>query len=53
MLEGTPSIEIEGETVVAAPDTIVPSALGLVHAIRNETDARVRFLVVKTPTPKA
>jgi quercetin dioxygenase-like cupin family protein len=53
VLEGTPAIEIEGETVVAAPDTIVPSALGLVHAIRNETDARVRLLVVKTPDPKA
>jgi len=53
VLEGTPSIEIEGETVVAAPDTIVPSALGLVHAIRDETDQRVRFLVVKTPNPKS
>jgi quercetin dioxygenase-like cupin family protein len=53
VLEGTPSIAIGGEAVVAAPDTIVPSALGLVHAIRNETDARVRLLVVKTPNPKA
>ena len=53
VLEGTPAIEIEGETVAAAPDTLVPSALGHVHAIRNESDARVRFLVVKTPNPKA
>ena len=53
VLEGTPAIEIEGETVAAAPDTLVPSALGRVHAIRNESDARVRFLVVKTPNPKA
>jgi len=52
VLEGTPAIEIEGETVVAAPDTLVPSALGHVHAIRNETEERVRFLVVKTPNPK-
>ena len=53
VLEGTPAIEIEGETVEASPDTLVPSALGHVHAIRNEGDARVRFLVVKTPNPKA
>ena len=53
VLEGTPSIEIEGETVAAAPDALVPSALGRVHAICNESGARVRLLVVKTPNPKA
>jgi quercetin dioxygenase-like cupin family protein len=53
VLEGAPTIEIEGETVAVAPDTLVPSALGHVHAIRNESDMRVRFLVVKTPNPKA
>jgi quercetin dioxygenase-like cupin family protein len=53
VLEGTPSIEIEGEVLAAAPDTLVPSAAGHVHAIRNEGDARVRFLVIKTPNPKA
>jgi len=52
VLEGVPAIEIEGETVLATPDTLVPSALGRVHAIRNETEERVRFLVVKTPNPK-
>ena len=53
VLEGTPAIEIEGEVVTAEPGTLVPSALGRVHAIRNESEARVRFLVVKTPNPKA
>ena len=53
VLEGTPAIEIEGETAVAGPGTLIPSALGHLHAIRNESDARVRFLVVKTPNPKA
>jgi len=53
VLEGAPAIEIEGETVAAEPDTIVPSAAGRVHAIRNEGDGRVRFLVVRTPNPKA
>jgi mannose-6-phosphate isomerase-like protein (cupin superfamily) len=53
VLEGTPTIVIEGDTVVAGADTLVPSAAGHTHAIRNETTAGVRFLVVKTPNPKA
>ena len=53
VLEGSPSVEIEGELVTAGPDTLVPSAAGRVHAIRNEGEGRVRFLVVKTPNPKA
>jgi quercetin dioxygenase-like cupin family protein len=53
VLEGTPTIETGEETLAAAPDDLVPSAAGHVHAIRNESDARVRFLVVKTPNPKA
>ncbi len=53
VLEGTPSVEIEGETVEARPDVLIPSTAGHLHAIRNESDARVRFLVVKTPNPKA
>ena len=53
ILEGTPSIDIEGETATLAPDALVPSAAGHVHAIRNEGEQRVRFLVIKTPNPKA
>jgi quercetin dioxygenase-like cupin family protein len=53
VLEGTPSIDVEGEVVAVAPDTLVPSAAGRIHAIRNESDERVRFLVVKTPNPRA
>ncbi len=53
VLEGSPVVEIEGELITAAPDTLVPSAAGHIHAIRNEGEARVRFLVVKTPNPKA
>lgn len=53
VLEGTPTIECGDETLAAAPDTLVPSAAGHLHAIRNESDGRVRFLVVKTPNPKA
>jgi quercetin dioxygenase-like cupin family protein len=52
VLEGAPTIEIEGEAMVALADTLVPSAAGRTHAIRNESAATVRFLVVKTPNPK-
>jgi quercetin dioxygenase-like cupin family protein len=53
VLEGTPSIDIEGETATLAPDALVPSAAGHVHAIRNDGEQRARFLVIKTPNPKA
>jgi quercetin dioxygenase-like cupin family protein len=52
VVEGSPSVEIEGEAVTATPGTLVPSAAGHVHAIRNEADAQVRILVVKTPNPR-
>ena len=53
VLEGIPSIDIEGEAAEVAADMLVPSAAGHVHSIRNESDKRVRLLVVKTPNPKA
>ena len=36
VLEGSPTMEIEGETGTAAPGALVPSSAGRVHAIRNE-----------------
>jgi quercetin dioxygenase-like cupin family protein len=53
VLEGTPVIEIEGETAETAPGTLVPSKAGHLHSVGNESDARVRFLVVRTPNPNA
>jgi len=53
VLEGSPSVEIESETVVAATGALIPSAAGHLHSIRNESDGLVRFLVVKTPNPAA
>ena len=53
VLEGTATIEIEGETAPAARDTLIPSTAGHLHSIRNESDGVVRFLVVKTPNPRA
>jgi quercetin dioxygenase-like cupin family protein len=52
VLEGAPVVEIEDESVVAAPDMLIPSAAGHVHAVRNEGDAVARVLVVKTPNPR-
>lgn len=53
VLEGTPRVEIEGETVTAAPGTLIPSTTGRLHSVRNEGPGVARFLVVKTPNPKA
>jgi quercetin dioxygenase-like cupin family protein len=53
VLEGTVTVEIEGESAAAARDTLIPSIAGGLHSIRNEGDAVARFLVVKTPNPKA
>ena len=53
VLEGAPSVEIEGETVAAAPGSLIPSSAGRLHSIRNDSDGLVRFLVVKTPNPAA
>ena len=53
VLEGTPSIEIEGEMLTAAVGALIPSSAGHLHSIRNESDGLVRFLVVKTPNPAA
>jgi mannose-6-phosphate isomerase-like protein (cupin superfamily) len=52
VLEGAPLMEIDGETVTVARDTLVPSTAGHLHSIRNESDTVARFLVVKTPNPR-
>ena len=53
VLEGAPTFEIEGEPAQLAPGTLIPSGPGRLHGVRNESDGQVRFLVVKTPNPKA
>jgi mannose-6-phosphate isomerase-like protein (cupin superfamily) len=53
VLEGAPLFDVAGETVQATVDTLVPSASGHLHAIRNPGPGTARFLVVKTPNPKA
>lgn len=53
ILEGTPTFEIDGETAQIAPGTLIPSGPDRLHGVRNESAAQTRFLVVKTPNPKA
>lgn len=53
VLEGAPTVEIEGESAQLPRDRLIPSTAGHLHSIRNESDGVVRFLVVKTPNPRA
>ncbi len=52
VLEGEPLVEVEGETVAAVRDTLIPSTAGHIHSIRNAGDSVTRLLVVKTPNPR-
>ena len=52
VLEGSPSIEIEGETTAATAGTLVRARR--TPALHPQRERRpVRFLVVKTPNPAA
>jgi quercetin dioxygenase-like cupin family protein len=53
VLEGEPTFEIDGEPVQVVRDTLIPSGSDHLHSVRNESAGVVRFLVVKTPNPKA
>ena len=51
VLEGRGIVEIGDERQEVFPDTLVESPARIPHRLLNESDARVRFLVVKTPRP--
>jgi quercetin dioxygenase-like cupin family protein len=51
--EGSPVVQIEGESEQVGPNTLIPSAKGLHHAFRNDGDAPVRILIIRTPSPNA
>ena len=53
VLEGEPTIEIGEEKQRVAADHLVESPANITHCLYNETDARARILVVKTPKPTA
>jgi len=49
LLEGRGTVEIAGEKQTVVPNTLIPSPARIPHRLMNESDALVRFLVVKTP----
>ena len=51
VLEGTGVVEIGDEKKTAGPDTLIDSPANIVHCWYNESDALLRFLVVKVPRP--
>jgi mannose-6-phosphate isomerase-like protein (cupin superfamily) len=52
VLEGETVIEIGKEKETVRKDSLVESPAGIVHCIYNETDEKVRVLVVKIPRPE-
>lgn len=52
VLEGTGVVEIGGEKKEIGQDTLVNSPARIPHCWYNESDALLRFLVVKVPRPK-
>ncbi len=52
VLEGTGVVEIGEERREVGADTLIDSPAKIPHCWYNESDAVVRFLVVKVPRPK-
>jgi quercetin dioxygenase-like cupin family protein len=51
VLDGTGVVEIGDEKRQIAADTLVESPKDIVHCWYNESDAPLRFMVVKAPRP--
>ncbi len=51
VLEGKGIVEIGEERMEVEKDNIIESPANIPHCLKNESDAIVRFLVVKTPNP--
>ena len=51
VLEGRGIVEIGDEKKEAAKDTMIDSPKGIMHCWYNESDERLRILVVKVPFP--
>jgi quercetin dioxygenase-like cupin family protein len=53
VVEGSPVAQVEGEEQRLAPQTLVPSSAGHQHGFRNDGEATVRILIIRTPSPNA
>ena len=51
VLEGEGVVEIGDEKQTVGPDILIDSPADIVHCWYNESDALLRFLVVKVPRP--
>ena len=52
VLEGTGVVEVGEEKAEVTKDTLVESPKDIVHCWYNESDADLRFMVIKAPKPK-
>jgi quercetin dioxygenase-like cupin family protein len=52
LLEGEPTIHIEGESISQAKDTLIESPANIPHYISNESQEIARILVIKAPRPE-
>ena len=51
VLEGEPTIHIDGESVTFKRDTLIESPAEIVHYISNDAEVPARILVIKAPRP--
>ena len=52
VLEGTGIVEIGEEKAAIATGTLVESPQDILHCWYNQSDQRLRFMVIKAPRPK-
>jgi len=52
VLEGTGVVEIGEEKAAISAGTLVESPKDILHCWYNESDQRLRFMVIKAPRPK-
>ena len=53
IVEGLPTIHIDGESIQCEAKSLIESPADVLHYISNETDKAAGILVVKAPRPKA
>jgi quercetin dioxygenase-like cupin family protein len=51
VLEGDVTIQVGNEKMQVSQDNLVESPANIIHCLFNESEKRVRVLVVKTPKP--
>lgn len=51
IVSGTPSIQVDDETMVFEQGTLVESPANIIHCIYNHSQFVAEILVVKTPNP--